>query len=86
MKYVPEWVPGVGFKKTARRSAALVQQCTDQPYAFVKQQIREKRHGTSFLSQCIEGIGTDPAMEFVHKWSALTLFLAGADTVSKLLR
>lgn len=59
-----------------------LKQCTNQPYEFVKQQMREKRHTTSFLSQCIEGIGTDAEMEFVHKWAALSLFLGGADTVS----
>lgn len=56
-------------------------QCTNQPYEFVKQQMREKRHKTSFLSQCIEDIGSDTEKEFVHKWAALALYLGGADTV-----
>jgi hypothetical protein len=42
----------------------------------------EKRHPPSFLSQCIEGIGEDAELEFVHKWAALALYLGGADTVS----
>jgi len=62
--------------------AIQLQQCTNQPYEFVKQQMREKRQKTSFLSQCIESIGTDAEMEFVHKWAALALYLGGADTVS----
>lgn len=65
--------------------AKNLNQCVNQPYAFVKQQMREKRHKTSFLSQAIEEIGTDPETEFVHKWSALSLFTGGADTVFHLL-
>lgn len=61
--------------------AETLRRCVDQPYAFVKQQMREKRHQTSFLSQAIEDIGTDAEMEFVHKWSAASLFTGGADTV-----
>ncbi|KAI4666122.1 uncharacterized protein J4E78_003589 [Alternaria triticimaculans] len=69
-----------GFKDTARRMAAQLSQCTNQPYEFVKKQMREKRHSPSFLSQCIEGLGSDAEMEFVHKWTALALYLGGADT------
>jgi hypothetical protein len=64
--------------------ATQLRQCTNQPYEFVKQQMREKKHTTSFLSQCIEDIGTDAEMEFVHKWAALSLYLGGADTVSSI--
>jgi hypothetical protein len=47
---------------------------TNQPYEFVKQQICEKCHTPSFLFQCIESIGTDAEMEFIHKWAALSLY------------
>ncbi|KAJ4297910.1 hypothetical protein N0V90_005809 [Kalmusia sp. IMI 367209] len=80
LRYLPDWVPGTGFKETARRMAIQLAQCTNQPYEFVKQQMREKRHKTSFLSQCIDSIGTDREMEFTHKWAALALYLGGADT------
>ncbi|KAJ4355956.1 uncharacterized protein N0V89_003981 [Didymosphaeria variabile] len=80
LRYFPEWVPGTGFKDTARRMAVQLAQCTNQPYQFVKQQMREKRHKTSFLSQCIEDIGSDTEQEFEHKWAALALYLGGADT------
>ncbi|EDU46689.1 O-methylsterigmatocystin oxidoreductase [Pyrenophora tritici-repentis Pt-1C-BFP] len=68
------------FKRTARAMAAQLNKCTNQPYAFVKRQMGEKRHTPSFLSQCIDDIGADPEMEFVHKWAALALYLGGADT------
>lgn len=43
--------------------------------------MREKRAKFSFLSQAIEMIGADEEMEFVHKWTALSMFTGGADTV-----
>lgn len=82
MRYLPDGCPGTGFKDTGRRMASILRQCVDQPYEFVKQQMREKRHKTSFLSQAIENIGSDAEMEFIHKWTALSLFTGGADTVS----
>lgn len=66
--------------------AAQLRQTTEQPYEFVKQQMREKKHKTSFLSQAIESIGTDAEMEHIHKWSASSMYLGGADTtVSSLM-
>ncbi|KAF2111242.1 cytochrome P450 [Lophiotrema nucula] len=86
LQHLPDWAPGTGFKDTARKMALQLRQCVDQPYAFVKHQMREKKHKTSFLSQCIQDIGDDAQMEFVHKWAALALYLGGADTtVSSLM-
>ncbi|KAL6704260.1 hypothetical protein ACN47E_008428 [Coniothyrium glycines] len=80
LRYLPECCPGTGFKATARRYAEQLKQCTNQPYEFVKHQMHEKRHQPSFLSQCIEDIGTNAELEFIHKWTALSLYLGGADT------
>lgn len=82
MRYVPDWLPGTEFKKTAKQMAMRLKQCTDQPYEWVKQQMREKRHTTSFVSEFIGDVGIDADMEFIHKWAAMSLFLAGVDTVS----
>jgi hypothetical protein len=61
---------------------ATLMQCVEQPYAWVRQQMREKRNKTSFLSQAIETVGGDDTTEgLVHKWSALSLYTGGADTV-----
>ncbi|KAF1849093.1 O-methylsterigmatocystin oxidoreductase [Cucurbitaria berberidis CBS 394.84] len=80
LRYLPDWFPGTAFKGTARQMKIQLKKCVEQPYQFVKQQMREKKHPNSFLSQCIDDIGTDPEMEFVHKWAALALYLGGADT------
>ena len=39
MKYLPEWVPGVGFKVSAREWAKTVSDFYDKPFAFVKHQM-----------------------------------------------
>jgi cytochrome P450 len=80
VRHLPDWIPGTGFKATARRMSSQLRQCTNQPYEFVKQQMQEKKHKTSFLSQAIEDTGSDAEMEFIHKWAALSLYLGGADT------
>ncbi|OAK99149.1 cytochrome P450 [Phaeosphaeriaceae sp. SRC1lsM3a] len=80
LRFLPDWMPGTSFKETARTMAAQLQRTTEQPYAFVKQQMRSKTNKTSFLSQAIENIGSDAAMENIHKWSASSMYLGGADT------
>ncbi|PQE07819.1 O-methylsterigmatocystin oxidoreductase protein [Rutstroemia sp. NJR-2017a WRK4] len=88
LQYAPDWLPGTGFKRTARQMAAQLRQTTEQPYQFVKQQMRQNKAKTSFLSQAIENIkaNSDIDMESIHKWSASSMYLGGADTtVSSLM-
>jgi cytochrome P450 len=60
--------------------SAQLRQCTNQSYNFVKQQMQEKKHKTSLLSQAIEDTGSDAETEFIQKWAALSLYLGGVDT------
>lgn len=86
MKYLPDWCPGTGFKAKARHVRKVLNQTTEQPYQYVKQQMGEKKHRTSFLSQAIDVVGLDARMDHIHKWSAASMYLAGADTtVSSLM-
>jgi hypothetical protein len=80
VRYLPDWMPGTSFKKTAREMEFQLRRTTEQPYAFVKQQMRLGTHKTSFLSQAIESLGSDAHMEAIHKWSASSMYLGGADT------
>jgi cytochrome P450 len=86
VQYLPDWCPGTGFKKTARRMTVQLRQCTNQPYEFVKQQMREKKHKTSFLSEAIENNGSDTKMDFINKNAALSLYLGGSDTTVSSLK
>jgi cytochrome P450 len=73
-------MPGTGFKSIARQMKDQLNQTAEQPYKFVKQQIKAGKNRTSFLSQAIQDLGMDDKMENIHKWSAASMYLGGADT------
>ncbi|KAI0400732.1 putative cytochrome P450 oxidoreductase OrdA-like protein [Xylaria palmicola] len=81
LKEIPDWVPGTAWKRTARQWAAELVGVTDIPYQFVKHRMAQGRHEASFLSRLIEANGdSDPEVSHTNKWSAMSLYSAGADT------
>ncbi|KAH7308648.1 putative cytochrome P450 oxidoreductase OrdA-like protein [Stachybotrys elegans] len=80
LKHLPEWMPGTGFKQTAREWGGALTQVTERPYAFVKHQMAQGAHEASFLSQLLEAGDEDPEEKWTNKWSAMSLYTAGADT------
>ncbi|GAP92623.2 putative cytochrome P450 oxidoreductase [Rosellinia necatrix] len=60
LRKVPDWVPGTGWKKTARQWSAELKAVADIPYQFVRRQVAQGRHETSFMSRLIEAGGSDP--------------------------
>jgi hypothetical protein len=81
VRYLPDWFPGTGFKRTARQWKATLIDLTERPYAFVKHQMAQGKHKPSFLSELLESGESDHEETFVAKWSALSLYSGGADTV-----
>lgn len=81
MKNVPDWFPGTGWKQTAREFKAGVNAVVEKPYAFTKQRMATGDH-VSFLSQLMEKSEVDDEEKFTNKWTAFSLYAAGADTVS----
>lgn len=81
MKQLPEWLPGTTFKQTAKEWSAAVTDVTERPYAFTKHQMAQGQHETSFLSQLLEAGDSTAEEKWVNKWSAMSLYTAGADTV-----
>ncbi|KAI1814974.1 putative cytochrome P450 oxidoreductase OrdA-like protein [Poronia punctata] len=77
---LPDWVPGTAWKKTARQWGAELTNITEVPYAFVKHQMAQGNHETSFLARLIETGESDPETVETYKWSASSLYTAGADT------
>ncbi|KAI0202311.1 cytochrome P450 [Astrocystis sublimbata] len=80
LRRLPDWAPGAAFKKLARVWAAELSDVTEKPYAFVRRQMAEGRHEGSFMSRLIETEGSDPEEIETNKWSAMSLYTAGADT------
>lgn len=84
VRYLPDWVPGTGWKRTARQWGAELHDVTEKPYAFVKHQIAQGKDDNSFLARLLEAGDSTPEEKFTNKWSAMSLYTAGADTVSTL--
>ena len=82
VKYVPGWFPGATFKRTAARWRKTVDDLCEKPYAFVKNQMACGTNQPSYVSKLLEKGNLSPEEEFVVKWSALSLYGGGADTVS----
>ncbi|KAI0544305.1 cytochrome P450 [Xylaria curta] len=80
LRKLPDWVPGAAFKKLAREWAAELLDVAEKPYAFVKHQMAQDKHEASFLSRLLETEDTDTEKMEIDKWSAMSLYSAGADT------
>ncbi|THU84110.1 cytochrome P450 [Dendrothele bispora CBS 962.96] len=80
LKYVPQWMPGAGFQKTAKEWAATLEEMVDRPYQWVKSRVANGTAEISFVSNLLnEGLGRGEE-EFEIKWSAASLYSGGADT------
>lgn len=82
VRKLPSWLPGTGFQQLALQWGSELRDVTEKPYAFVKHQKAMGKSQTSFLSRLIEAGDEDPQDKFSNKWSAMSLYVAGADTVS----
>ncbi|KAJ5766545.1 uncharacterized protein N7511_004161 [Penicillium nucicola] len=83
LKYVPSWIPGAGFKRTAKAWKKNLETVADQPYAFVKLQMESGRYKPSYLSNLFKKDGfplPGSEDEVIAKWSAASLYTGGADT------
>ncbi|KAF2103859.1 cytochrome P450 [Rhizodiscina lignyota] len=83
LKYMPDWVPGTDFKRTARLWHKTLMDVVDRPFTYVKQQMAQKHYHPSFVSKLLEEPGQEritPESEFIIKWSAASLYTGGADT------
>ncbi|KAK7900779.1 hypothetical protein LTR67_003063 [Exophiala xenobiotica] len=75
-----QWFPGTRFLQTAKQWGAELSDVAERPYAFVKHQMAQGKSQSSFLSQLLEQGDSDPEEKFTNKWSAMSLYTAGADT------
>jgi hypothetical protein len=84
VRYLPGWLPGAGFKRTASYWRKTLMDLVEKPYAFVRQQMTQGNNEPSYLSKLLENNNGNLSTEedFVAKWSAASLYAGGADTVS----
>lgn len=80
LKYVPDWMPGAGFKTTAKKWGHTLSQMVDQPFEFVKQQMSTGNATTSFTSSALESGELNSNEVLDLKWASASLYSGGADT------
>ncbi|KAF5594147.1 oxidoreductase [Fusarium subglutinans] len=80
LKYIPDWLPGAGFKTTAKQWRFNLESSVEDPAAFVEHQMATGRDNTSFLSQLMQKKSLTYEEVSENKWLAASLYAAGADT------
>ncbi|KAF9881452.1 cytochrome p450 oxidoreductase [Colletotrichum karsti] len=80
LRYVPDWVPGTGWKKTARRWAYELNAAIETPYEFTKHQLSEGRDNPSYIANLIRTSENTPEQIHSHQWSSAALYSGGTDT------
>lgn len=83
VKYLPSWLPGGGFQRIAREWRQVLTTLGDKPYAFVLNQRLNGKAPLSYVSRHLDALDQPitPQQEYVIKWTAATMYGAGADTV-----
>lgn len=84
VRYLPDWVPGAGFKVIARQWRAELMYLLRMPITNVKEQIRVNTAQPSYAATLLSRESCTEEMENEVAWSALSLYTGGADTVSEL--
>ncbi|KAI6017138.1 cytochrome P450 [Pisolithus marmoratus] len=79
LAYIPEWFPGAGFKRKAREWHEDLQNMMNQSFDFVKDQMAAGVARKSVASDLLER-KTSADEEHDIKWTAGTMFAAGANT------
>ncbi|UKZ78143.1 hypothetical protein TrVFT333_005877 [Trichoderma virens FT-333] len=87
IRYLPDWFPGTGFKKTARKWKSINEAVTKTPYNFVQKQMARGTYGQkSYVSEHIKdhghGDGTGVSEEDISniQLTATDMYGGGADT------
>lgn len=80
LKHLPDWMPGTGWKKIARQWRAELIDIREIAYEFVKHQMAQGVHEASLMSGLIDADESDATVKDINKWSAMSLYAAGADT------
>ncbi|KAJ3563538.1 hypothetical protein NP233_g8881 [Leucocoprinus birnbaumii] len=82
LKYIPEWVPGAGFQKTAKEGRRIVNKFFDDLYAAAVQEIADGTAQPSFVSLALEENDEAklPDLKDVIRDTAGIFFAGGSET------
>ena len=80
VRYVPSWMPGTGWQRTAKAWRSELTDLIEKPCDFVKGQIAQGIDNRSFMAKLLDSAET-PMEKYLSKRSAASLYTAGEDTV-----
>ncbi|KAK7448088.1 hypothetical protein VKT23_013846 [Stygiomarasmius scandens] len=78
LMYVPAWVPGVSFRKTARKWAAHLEETVEKPFEWVKTRMANGTAEMSFISNLLGEGQLNEKEEYDIKWTASALYAGKA--------
>ncbi|KZT58538.1 cytochrome P450 [Calocera cornea HHB12733] len=82
LKYLPEWLPGAGFQRTAKAYKAHFAETREVPFRLVEQAIADGTAKPSFVGTLLEEHGAETGQYGKERimWSAASIHSAGSDT------
>ncbi|KAK7056368.1 hypothetical protein VNI00_002922 [Paramarasmius palmivorus] len=80
LRYFPEWLPGLAFKKKAAKWKVKMIDFVDRPFLHAKASLNNGTILNSFCSKLLSREDLDEKMEDEIKYSANSMFAASADT------
>ncbi|TFY82818.1 hypothetical protein EWM64_g1187 [Hericium alpestre] len=81
LRYVPEWMPGVAWKRMVLTEwQKTMQENLDLPHEYVKQQMQSGTAVACFTSAYLEKGNLSEDEEDILKWTAQSMMGGGADT------
>lgn len=94
LQYLPDWFPGMTYRKTAAKFRAINEQAAELPYEFVKHQMQRKANRPSYVSNLLESVmaknggspNIDPKDEEAIKWTAVSMYAAGSDSTVAIMQ
>ncbi|TCD64628.1 hypothetical protein EIP91_003830 [Steccherinum ochraceum] len=82
LKYLPSWLPGAGFQRTAKCYRQTLRRVIDLPFQMVQRQLSAGTAKQCFTSDLLSADDYSQDREYALKTSAATIFAGGADTTA----
>ncbi|KAF8165778.1 cytochrome P450 [Crassisporium funariophilum] len=83
LRFLPDWFPGAGFKRVAKRAGQEMSRVEQIPFEWAKKQIAEGDYVESFTSKhlCLDGGRfAEKDIQEELKWCSAALYVGGGDT------
>ncbi|KZT58508.1 cytochrome P450 [Calocera cornea HHB12733] len=85
LRFLPDWLPGAGFKREGQRVRQRAVELTEEPFNLVKREMLTGSIQRNFISRLLADengkLTGDLEEEEYVKWAASTLYASGMDTV-----